>query len=171
MSGEVAGRTGLAKSFLGIYPEVKRRIEADEINTLGGRAAAAFGQGYPAELINAINEGADALLRGLTGAGMPESEAADSAALSVSLTDDRETRIQKLDGLERALRFVVTEQGRGRGGEDLRRTTFAIRPSTAEPQGNRYLVGKAKAAGGVIPKPNEARSVCRRWTARLLLEQ
>ena len=33
--------------------------------------------------------------------------------------DDRRTRIQKLDGLERALRLVITEQGAGRGGEDL----------------------------------------------------
>ena len=94
MSGEVAGRTGLAKSFLDIYPEVKRRIEADEINTLGGRAAAAFGQGYPAELNNAIKEGAESLLRGLTGAGMSKDEAADYASrYQVRSFDSKETQL------------------------------------------------------------------------------
>jgi hypothetical protein len=119
-SSETQGRMGLAKGFIELIPQIKERMRAGELDFGEGTPNALLRRGRQGELINAIDEGADALLRGLTGAGMPESEAARyQRRYQWSLTDDRQTRVQKLDGLERALRFVVTEQGKGRGGDDL----------------------------------------------------
>jgi hypothetical protein len=119
-SSETQGRMGLAKGFIELIPQIKERMRAGELDFGEGTPNALFRRGRQGELINAIDEGADALLRGLTGAGMPETEAARyQRRYQWSITDDRQTRIQKLDGLERALRFVTTEQGKGRGGEDL----------------------------------------------------
>jgi len=162
-SSETQGRMGLAKGFIELIPQIKERMRAGELDFGAGTPNALLRRGRQGELINAIDEGADALLRGLTGAGMPETEAARyQRRYQWSLTDDRQTRIQKLDGLERALRFVVTEQGKGRGGDDLLkdyRSQFGKLESEAAPVSRakndaeiNKLIGKAKAAIARDPK-------------------
>ena len=187
-SSETQGRMGLAKGFLELIPQIKERMRAGELDFGENTPNALLRRGRQGELINAIDEGADALLRGLTGAGMPETEAARyQRRYQWSITDDRQTRIQKIDGLERALRFVVTEQGKGRGGEDLLkdyRSQFGKLESEAAPVAvakNQKdiddLVGKAKAAVKRDPKTyDEALKRLRQRLppgvdARLLLEQ
>ena len=87
-------------------------------NTAQGRMAAHFGQGLPAEVSNMIANGAEALLRNLTGAGMSQSEASDYAQrFKYRVIDTKDTQLRKLRGLDEALRYVVTEVGKGRGGE------------------------------------------------------
>ena len=111
---------GLGKGFLELVPQIKTRIQNDELNSASGRFQAHFGQNRPGELVTAIGTGADALVRGLTGAGMSPPEAAKYAkAYEFVVYDTKETQLRKVNGLERALRYVTTEQGKGRGGEDF----------------------------------------------------
>lgn len=119
-SGEVAARTGLARGFFERAPQIKERIRTGELHSAGGRALAIVGQGGPGELRRAIDEGAEALLRGLTGAGMSENEAQNyQRRYQFSLLDTQETQLRKVDELENALRYVNTEVGKGRGGDDF----------------------------------------------------
>jgi hypothetical protein len=120
-SGEVAARIGLGRGFIDKTPELRQRIEAGELNgSIQARTAAYLGQGRAGEIRRAIDEGADALLRGLTGAGMSVQEAANYARrYQFSPIDTRDTAIRKLNELEQALRYVATEVGKGRGGDDF----------------------------------------------------
>jgi len=119
-SGEVAARIGLSKAFLEKAPAIRERLQANELNSWTGAAAAIWGQGGPGELRRAIDEGSEALLRGLTGAGMGIQEAQNYARrYQFDLRDNRDTAIRKLNELENALRYVTTEVGKGRGGEDV----------------------------------------------------
>ena len=121
-SGEIAARIGLSKAFIERTPQIRERIQADELNSAGGRALAMVGQGGPGELRRAIDEGSEALLRGLTGAGMSANEATNYARrYQFSLIDTKETQLRKLNELENALRYVSTEVLSGRGNEDLRK--------------------------------------------------
>jgi len=187
-SSETQGRMGLARGFLELIPAIKERMRAGELDFGANTPNALLGRGRQGELINAIAEGADALLRGLTGAGMPETEAARyQRRYQWSLTDDRQTRIQKLDGLERALRFVTTEQGKGRGGDDFLkdyRSQFgkleaeqAPVPVATNQKDIDYLIGRAKAAVARDPKTRDEalkrlqQRLPKGVDARLLLEQ
>jgi hypothetical protein len=133
-SGEVAARIGLGKKFLDLLDDQKdaegktvtgsglrARVASGEMNdSLAAKIAANFGQGGPGELRAAIDEGSEALLRGLTGAGMSASEAANYARrYQFGLIDSSKTALRKLNDLESALRYVGTEVGKGRGGEDF----------------------------------------------------
>lgn len=119
-SGEVAARIGLAKAFLEKAPSIRTRLEANELNSWQGAATALWGQGGPGELRRAIDEGSEALLRGLTGAGMSSTEAQNYARrYQFDARDNKDTAVRKLNELENALRNVTTEVGKGRGGEDV----------------------------------------------------
>ena len=119
-SGEVAARIGLAKAFLERAPEVRQRLQANELNSWQGAATAIWGQGGPGELRRSIDEGSESLLRTLTGAGMNKDEAANYARrYQFDPRDNKETAIRKLNELENALRHVTTEILSGRGNEDL----------------------------------------------------
>jgi hypothetical protein len=110
----------LAKGFIEIAPQIKKRLQNDEINSAEGRILAVVGQGGPGEIRRAIDEGSEALLRGLTGAGMSANEAVNyQRRYQFNVYDTKDTQLRKLNELERALRYVSTEVGKGRGGEDL----------------------------------------------------
>lgn len=153
-SGEVASRIGLAKAFIDRVPQIKERLQADELNSAGGRAMAMVGQGGPGELRRVIDEGSESLLRGLTGAGMSANEATNYARrYQFSLIDTKETQLRKLNELENALRYVTTEVGKGRGGEDLLKgfssqfgkSVVEVPKVKSETEAN-TLVGKARDA-------------------------
>jgi hypothetical protein len=121
----------LARSFLdrlddvtdaqgNVVPGIRSRIAAGELNgNLTNRGLAIVGQGGPGELRRAIDEGAEALLRGLTGAGMNRDEAANYVRrYQFSPIDTSKTAIHKLNDLEAALRYTA-EVDKGRGGDDF----------------------------------------------------
>jgi hypothetical protein len=103
-----------------VVPGIRSRIAAGELNgNLTNRGLAIVGQGGPGELRRAIDEGAEALLRGLTGAGMNRDEAANYVRrYQFSPIDASKTAIHKLNDLEAALRYTA-EVGKGRGGDDF----------------------------------------------------
>jgi hypothetical protein len=159
-SGEMASRIGLAKAFIERTPQIKERIQADELNSVGGRAMAMVGQGGPGELRRAIDEGSEALLRGLTGAGMSTSEATNYARrYQFSLIDTKETQLRKLNELENALRYVTTEVGKGRGGEDVLK---GFSSQFGKPVGDRAEVPKVKNEGETNILIGKARDALKR---------
>lgn len=114
---EVAGRLGLAKSFLGELPDIKKRVEAGELTGIVDASKAYMGVGGPGEIRRKIDSGAEALLRMLTGAGMNKDEAKEyTRRYKFSPSDTASTVISKLNQLERELNSVGETVGKGRGG-------------------------------------------------------
>lgn len=117
VDAEVAGRLGLAKSFLGQLPDIKQRVEAGGITGPIDAAQAYFGVGDPGEIRRQMDSGAEALLRMLTGAGMNKEEAGQYVRrYQFSPTDKVSTVLSKLNQLERELNSVGETVGKGRGG-------------------------------------------------------
>lgn len=129
---EVAGRLGLAKSFLGELPDIKKRVEAGEITGPIDATKAYMGVGGPGEIRRKIDSGAESLLRMLTGAGMNKEEAAEyTRRYKFHPTDSSATLLSKLDQLDRELNSVGETVGRGRGGWNP--------PSATKPSGTTRL--------------------------------
>lgn len=117
VDAEVAGRLGLARSFLGQLPEIKRRVAEGGITGPIDAGQAYLGMGGPGEIRRQMDSGAEALLRMLTGAGMNKEEAAQYVRrYQFSPTDKAETVLSKLNQLERELNSVGETVGKGRGG-------------------------------------------------------
>jgi len=117
---EVAARLGLAKSFLGQLPDIKRRVEAGDLTGLYDGTLAHFNIGDAGELKRQISSGSEALLRNLTGAGMNYDEAKKYVArYEPEVNDSSKTVISKLNQLERELRSVNDVVSKGRGGSVL----------------------------------------------------
>jgi len=117
VDAEVAARLGLAKSFLGELPDIKKRVEAGELTGIIDASKAKMGVGGPGEIRRKIDSGAEALLRMLTGAGMNKEEAAEyTRRYKFSPTDTASTVISKLNQLEQELTSVGETVGKGRGG-------------------------------------------------------
>lgn len=128
---EVAARLGLAKSFLGQLPEIRKRVEAGEATGIIDGAMGAANMGGSGEIRRQIASGAEALLRNLTGAGMNIDEAKKYVArYQPQINDSAKTIGSKLDQLERELRSVNDIVSQGRGGSVLERPSA----STARPQ-------------------------------------
>jgi len=126
---EVAARLGLAKSFLGQLPEIRKRVEAGEATGLVDGIMGAANMGGSGEIRRQIASGAEALLRNLTGAGMNIDEAKKYVArYQPEMNDSAKTIGSKLDQLERELRSVNDVVSQGRGGSVLER------PSATQPR-------------------------------------
>lgn len=129
VSAETAARVGLGEAFERKVPELERRIKADELGTTFGFKTDGglsldymFGRGKAGDIYRQLQEGADALLRNLTGAGMSKEEATAYAERYLpSYTDSNDTVVKKLQGLDQALRAVRerVQTGRGRAGVDI----------------------------------------------------
>ena len=112
---EVTARLGRELTRVLAGPTVKQRfgdLGAEPVLPDPGDGELRFGQGA------ARGESLEG--RGLTGAGMSNTEATNYARrYQFSLIDTKETQLRKLNELENALRYVTTEVGKGRGGDDL----------------------------------------------------
>lgn len=145
VDAEVAARLGLAQSFLGQLPDIKKRVAAGEITGPIDAARAYAGIGGPGEIRRQIDSGAEALLRMLTGAGMNNQEASQYIRrYQFSPTDTAETLISKLNQLERELNSVGETVGRGRGGWTP--------PGTAQPQAAPQAPQASAPQGGQPPR-------------------
>ena len=112
---EVSARLGLAKSFLGQLPDIRRDIEKGDATGPWDAAMARAGVGRAGELRRQIESGAEALLRNLTGAGMSVAEASKYISrYELQPWDTTKTVKSKLDQLERELQFTITEVEKGR---------------------------------------------------------
>lgn len=119
IEAEVGGRVGLAQAFYGYLPEIRKAIDDNVLTSASGRAQMATGVGSAAaaSILRRIDLGKEALLRGLTGAGMSEAEAAQYAQrFSPQATDSAETIADKVNMLEYSLKNVQEVIARARGG-------------------------------------------------------
>jgi hypothetical protein len=115
---EMAARIGLAGKFLDEVPLIRERAAAGELSIgTGGSLQAYFNAYGPGELSRKIKSGTDALLRNLTGAGMPLEEAKKYVSrYEPQLLETSTSMLSKLDQLTDELRRIEENAYRGRGG-------------------------------------------------------
>lgn len=118
LSAEVAGRVGLARSFLNQVPEIKAEVAKGTVTGIYDRAMAGNNSSSDqAAVYRKIQSGADSLQRMLTGAGMPASEAATYAARYLpTYTDSADSLNNKIDQLARELESIEATVTQGKGG-------------------------------------------------------
>lgn len=119
IAAEVGGRVGLAQAFTGFLPEINKGLDEGVLTRLSGRTQMLTGVGDPeaASILRRIEVGKEALLRGLTGAGMGINEARDYAdRWSPSVRDSAATIRDKVRMLEYSLNNVQEIVTRSRGG-------------------------------------------------------
>ena len=134
VSPEVAARIGLANHFLANeLPNLRTRLGEGALDTPLSRAQMIGGYGEPAKLSEAMNRGAEALLRNLTGAGMGIDEARRYAArYGFSYRDRREEMTRKVSDLEADLKASRDAQLAGRN-ITAKELTGTEEPKTAPP--------------------------------------
>lgn len=115
---EVAGRIGLADSFIQSAPALKEKIKEGAVTGVFDRAMAGNASGSDqAAIYRQLQSGADALQRGLTGAGMSIPEAQQYAARYLpTYTDTAESAANKVDQLVRELQAIQGRVMQGKGG-------------------------------------------------------
>lgn len=116
ISAELSARLGLANKFLneseGLKQQVRQGTATGPLDYMYGAA----GYGDSGKIQRRVADGADALQRMLTGAGMPPNEANDYAnRFRVTSLDTSETLYDKLVNLENVLRAQIEMSTRGRG--------------------------------------------------------
>ncbi len=106
------------RSFLQDLPSIRQEVAQGGVTGVLDATVGRMGFGQQGRLYARIESGADALQRMLSGAGMPESEAAAYARRYMpSRTDSAEIVDQKLSQMERELGNQMAIVMRGRGGK------------------------------------------------------
>ena len=121
MPAELGAKIGLAEGFLSSFDNIKARAEkfygAKGIGEQAkNRAQLLFNTGEGGKLWRDVEIGKESLVRILTGAGMPESEARDTASkYSIGADDTQFDALSKLDNLKNALVNTASGAYRARG--------------------------------------------------------
>lgn len=112
---EVSARLGLATNFMNQYDNVLKEVDAGNLTGTGYIGSVMFGRGTGGDAYRTIQAGSDALLRNLTGAGMPQSEADKYVKrYEPGMTDDAATLHNKIAGLKTDLDNVTAAVTAGR---------------------------------------------------------
>lgn len=150
LPGEIGARIGLGREYEKDVPAVKERIQKF---TPTDYADLAIGRGDAGDVWRKIEGGRDALVRGLTGAGIGVAEAQNQAArYQISVTDRPETMISKIDLLTRHLRAVEHGAITAKTGEMAR----DYDPNAPRPTGTN---------GRPAPRPAGSDEQLRAWAA------
>lgn len=153
IDAEVAGRLGLAKSFLSQLPEIKRKVDAGDATGLFDGVMGKAGIGAQGEIRRQIDSGAEALLRMLTGAGMNKEEAAEyTRRYKMAPLDSAKTLRSKLDQLEQELNSVGETVGKGRGGWASPGGKSSAKPSGLGKEADTMLSQAREAIAAGAPK-------------------
>jgi len=116
MSAEISARVGLANKFLGQAADIKEAVKRGVATGAVDYAKGSIGRGESGKISRRIEDGADALQRMLTGAGMPASEAADyTRRFRVGKLDDAAILLDKVENLEDNLTAQIEVAMRGHG--------------------------------------------------------
>ena len=136
LPAEVGGRIGLGDNFIkSDYPEVIKMIENGDATGPIDYAAGVLGRGNSGIVQRRMASGADALRRGLTGAGMSASESEEYARRYLPKpTDDAATLKLKAEGLKADLEAVTSGAIKGKAGDVGGFLPSAPTPSEAPPK-------------------------------------
>jgi hypothetical protein len=118
IAAEVGARVGLAESFKPYAKSIREALDTGkfDLSNVPNRASLAIGVGEMGALSRRMNVGKEALVRGLTGAGMNVSEAETYAnQYGIGATDSPDTIRDKLNMMEWSLDNVKAIVTRGRG--------------------------------------------------------
>ena len=114
---ELAARVGLAKKTLGELPTIKEGVMRGEATGPIDYAIGAMGYDESGKLRRRIADGADAIQRMLTGAGMPASEAQDYVErFRTNWSDTDKILLDKLNNMEAVLQSQLSVALQGHGG-------------------------------------------------------
>lgn len=117
ISAELAARLGLANKVLKELPALKQQVGTGAATGPLDYMTGAMGYGEAGQISRRIADGADAIQRMLTGAGMPASEAAEyTKRFRISPTDTAEIVSDKLNNMENVLKEQIAMATRGKGG-------------------------------------------------------
>lgn len=118
LPAEMGARIGLGDEFLNEdLPGIKKDVEAGAATGILDYAMGWAGRGRQGEIRRRLLTGVDALRRNLTGAGMSATETEEYVGRYLpSITDDAETLVSKISGLERDLRAVKEGAVAGKTG-------------------------------------------------------
>ncbi len=116
ISAEVAARVGLAKAAAPGFADIRKALNDGYFDSAVGKIQVATGTGQGAALWRRMEAGREALIRGLTGAGMNLDEVGRSLqSYGLSSTDSSDTVRDKLNMLEWSLDNInyIVRLGRG----------------------------------------------------------
>lgn len=116
ISAEVAARVGLAKAAAPGFADIRKALNEGYFDSAIGKLQVATGTGQGAALWRRMEAGREALIRGLTGAGMNLDEVGRSLqSYGLSSTDSSDTIRDKLNMLEWSLDNInyIVRLGRG----------------------------------------------------------
>jgi muramidase (phage lysozyme) len=112
---EAAARVGMGNGFLERYQTIEDDVKAGGLTGPWDQSMASIGRGRQGDLMRQIQSGQDGLLRMLTGAGMPETEAQRYISrYQPGWLDDAESATSKLQGLKYDLDHVDEAIKKGR---------------------------------------------------------
>lgn len=134
LPAEVGARIGLGDNFIkNDYPEVIKMIENGDATGPIDYATGVMGRGNSGIVQRRMASGADALRRGLTGAGMSATESEEYARRYLPQpTDNAETLKLKAEGLKADLEAVTAGAIKGKAGDV---GGFIPSPHGGQPQG------------------------------------
>lgn len=146
MSAEISARIGLANKFLKQAPDIKSAVQRGAATGAFDYAKGALGRGESGKIKRRIEDGADALQRMLSGAGMPESEAADyTRRFRVGTTDDATVLLDKVENLEDNLTAQIAVAMRGKGTLDDPNQGDSPTPAGIDPEDWKYMTPEERA--------------------------
>jgi hypothetical protein len=120
LPAETAARLGMIRSFQGQYPALREKLARGDASGAYDATLGAASIGEQGDIRRQIDSGAEALLRSLTGAGMNKDEASDYIRrYQFSFTDTAETKVKKLDQLNRELTYIDEAVRAGRDPSEI----------------------------------------------------
>lgn len=113
---EVSARLGLADKFAKDAPLIEKEIKGGVLDTSFTDIDFQLGRGKAGQVYRRIEDGSEALVRNLTGAGMNETEARSYAERFLpGRLDTQTTKLEKLRNLSKNLKAVQNRVMTGRG--------------------------------------------------------
>jgi lysozyme len=146
VGAESGARLGMAQSFLNDYNAIRAEVAGGGLSDVtGGVVSGLIGYGQTGDLQRRIKTGADALLRALTGAGMPAEEAQRYISrYEPQIGDSRATVLSKLDRLAKEIWNSTSITIRGHGSPE----DFGLRRPEAALGGGAVAGGASAAPAG-----------------------
>jgi hypothetical protein len=127
--GEIMGRLALGETYARQAPDLLAAIEQGKVSGVGGTVGAALNVGDAGLIVSRQDSGVDALVRNLTGAGKPPSEALEYAGrYKIQPTDSKKRASEKVRQLTYELANTDRSQRANYGHEQSDAYAWVAKP-------------------------------------------